>query len=145
VKTVKWELLIRVISAVHFWVGSGCFAEHVSNFDVNLTEKISRGIRSIHIVDLEGGVLLELPELEVLLEVPCWVHTGILDNMSSNNLIVWWDLILASWSLKEHGNVWISLGEGILTLSQVCILNVHSDGLRVVINALPSHKNWWGL
>lgn len=86
---------------------------------------------------------MELPELEVLLEVPCWVHTGILDNMSSNNLIVWWELILTSWSLEEHGDEWIGLGEGILTLGQVGVLDVDSDGLRVVINALPCHENRW--
>lgn len=81
--------------------------------------------------------------MEVLLEVPCWVHTGVLDNMSSYNLIVRWELVLTSWSFKEHGNEWIGLGEGILALGQVGVLDVDSDGLRVVIDALPGHENRW--
>lgn len=65
--------------------------------------------------------------------------------MSSNNLIVWWELVLTSWSFKEHGNEWIGLGEGIFALGQVGVLDVDSDGLRVVIDALPSHENRWVL
>jgi hypothetical protein len=143
VEAVEWEFFISVITAVNLWVILGGWAEHVTNFDVDLTEQIIGGIRTIHVVNLESGVFSELPELEVLLEVPGWVHTGVCDNVRSYYLVIWWELVLlsvgVSWSFKSHDSEWISLRESIHRLGQMSVLNVDSDSLGVVINASPDH------
>jgi hypothetical protein len=86
VETVEWELFVLIFMARS--------SKHVGYQNVSCSKKIRSFIRSIHVINIEGSVLIQHPELEVLFKVPCWIHTCISHNMGSDNLIIWRNLVL---------------------------------------------------